>query len=205
MHLSALLDEVFAGDRHIVFGLAGDDAGIAADAGIEVDRHKCWFDGAPTVIYPRFLFSVRGLMSGGGSIPAAKAPKKSSSNSNTPSPSNELPVEEGPTRHPGFAGVVPIRRRRLPESPLSITRLFPVPEGQNIHRIVSWFVAIQGHITGIAKAIRSSRSTGASGNGRPMSGAVGARSFRNCRHRIKPFLASICSRANFRGRGGFRS
>ena len=29
-----------ADHRHVVFGLAGDDAGLATDAGIELDRHR---------------------------------------------------------------------------------------------------------------------------------------------------------------------
>lgn len=38
------------------------------------------------------------------------------------------------------------------EEPFSlITRLLLMPEGQNINRIIRWFVAVQGHIAGIAK------------------------------------------------------
>ena len=39
MHLAAAEDLILADDRDVVLGLAGDDAGVAADAGVEVDRH----------------------------------------------------------------------------------------------------------------------------------------------------------------------
>jgi hypothetical protein len=32
-------DLLLADDRNVVLGLAGDDAGVAADAGVEVDAH----------------------------------------------------------------------------------------------------------------------------------------------------------------------
>ena len=39
VHLAAPADLVLADDRHVVLGLAGDEARGAADAGIQVDRH----------------------------------------------------------------------------------------------------------------------------------------------------------------------
>ena len=39
VHLAADFDLVLADHRHIVLGRAGDDAGVAADAGIEIDHH----------------------------------------------------------------------------------------------------------------------------------------------------------------------
>ena len=40
MHVAAFGDFLRARRRHIVLGLAGDDAGVAADAGRGVDRHR---------------------------------------------------------------------------------------------------------------------------------------------------------------------
>ena len=40
MHVAAFGDFVRADDRNIVFSLAGDDAGVAADAGRVVDHHR---------------------------------------------------------------------------------------------------------------------------------------------------------------------
>ena len=40
VHVAADGDLVRADDRHIIFGLTGDDAGVAADAGRVVDRHR---------------------------------------------------------------------------------------------------------------------------------------------------------------------
>ena len=39
MHLAARAHLVFADDRNVIFGLAGNRAGIAADAGVEIDHH----------------------------------------------------------------------------------------------------------------------------------------------------------------------
>ena len=39
MHLAVSRDLVLADNRHVVLALAGDHAGVAADAGIQVDRH----------------------------------------------------------------------------------------------------------------------------------------------------------------------
>src|SRR5207253_9729863 len=39
MHLAPLRDLGLADDRHVVLALAGDHARVAADAGIQVDRH----------------------------------------------------------------------------------------------------------------------------------------------------------------------
>ena len=40
MHVAADGDLVRPDDRHVVLGLAGDDAGVAADAGRVVDHHR---------------------------------------------------------------------------------------------------------------------------------------------------------------------
>ena len=50
MHLPAAGHFGFADDRNIVFRLAGDDAGVAADAGVHIDGH------APGVA---FVFEAR--------------------------------------------------------------------------------------------------------------------------------------------------
>jgi hypothetical protein len=39
VHLATVLNLLFADDRNVVFGTAGDGTGIAADAGVEIDRH----------------------------------------------------------------------------------------------------------------------------------------------------------------------
>lgn len=39
MHFAAAEDLVFADDGDVIFGLAGDDAGVATGASVEVDRH----------------------------------------------------------------------------------------------------------------------------------------------------------------------
>ena len=40
MHIAAAFDFLGADDRHIIFRLASDDAGVAADAGGGVDHHR---------------------------------------------------------------------------------------------------------------------------------------------------------------------
>src|SRR6185437_16384375 len=40
MHRPACEDLILSNDRHVVFRLTGDDASLAADARIEVDRHR---------------------------------------------------------------------------------------------------------------------------------------------------------------------
>ncbi len=46
MHVAPARDLVGADNRHVVLGLAGDDAGVAADAGRDIDHHRplVWAD-----------------------------------------------------------------------------------------------------------------------------------------------------------------
>ena len=63
VHLAPAAHLVLADDRDVVLRLAGDDAGVAADAGVEVDRH------APGVAVVRHA-AGRASAPGGGSSPS---------------------------------------------------------------------------------------------------------------------------------------
>ena len=55
VHLTTAQDLILADDRDVVLGLAGDNASVAADAGVQVDRH------APLVNTAEFLVIVERL------------------------------------------------------------------------------------------------------------------------------------------------
>src|SRR4051794_5325670 len=53
MHLTATNDTLFADDRNVIFSLTGYDTGVAADTGVEVNRHT------PGVAWIR-VFGIKG-------------------------------------------------------------------------------------------------------------------------------------------------
>ena len=58
MHDPLIEHLILADDRHVVFRLAGDDAGLAADAGVQIDRHRPGVARVAVAGIKRFLVSV---------------------------------------------------------------------------------------------------------------------------------------------------